>query len=69
MGRVRASLNLCRDCGHTSSFVVVMRHGAEWPACTICVGYVLQEAFDHDGDHGHVDVYLVGVSDLTLEGA
>ena len=34
-----------------------MRHGAEWGACLRDAGEVLIEAFNHDGDHGSVDVY------------
>lgn len=50
-------LQTCRACPHPSVMSVSMRHGAEWGTCERDAGRVLLEAFQHDGDHGHVGVY------------
>ena len=65
---IRPNLLLCRSCIAPAVFDVSMRHGAEYPACREHVAKALDDAFEHDGDHGHVSVDQIGVSsDTTRE--
>lgn len=49
-----------------AAFDVAMRHGAEYPACNDHVARALLEAYNHDGDHGNVIVYQIGVAIETM---
>lgn len=68
MNRVYEYLKTCVfvDCLDSTNYVVVMRHGTEWPSCARHVESVLFQAFNHDGDHGHVEVRQIGVAPETF---
>ena len=56
----------CRECGKPAKYDITMRHGMEYPACEKCVAYLLDQAYEYDGDHGNVTVYQIGVASETL---
>lgn len=59
-------LKNCKYGPHAARFDVAMRHGAEYPACSSHIAQALTDAYAHDGDHGNVTVYEIGVAVETM---